>query len=132
MQADTISVTASTTGGITVYSSPFAGELVDFTITSTSATTTADWTITHAESTAAIITESNVTLPITRDPVRAVYTSTALALGLSTTGGPLAPARWAFGNERVKFVGAQVGASSTHKITVRIRGSFLNTGGSTA
>ena len=129
---DTISVTSSTTQGITVYSSPFRGELVDFSITTVGGSTTADWTVTHEATTDSIWAQSNVTVPLTRVPRRAIQTSTGGSLGLSTTGGPLAPERFAFDNERIKFVVAQAGAAKAYTIKVRINGTFLSVGGSTA
>ena len=121
MKRHVISTTSDTTGAATVYTDDTVnGRIYNFMLEFTSATTTADVTVTTRDTSQTILAVSNVTSPKTyapRQPIHKAADGTQIVFS-STTGGSAGYDYMYACNEQLKIVVAEVGDSKALRFCI--------------
>jgi len=120
MQRTIVSLTSDTTGAATGYTEQINGRILNVMLEFTSATTTADVTITTLDTSQTILAVSNVTSPKTYAPRQAIHKSSdGVALVFSATVGGSAAYDYLYAaNEKLKIVVAEVGDSKALRFCI--------------
>lgn len=119
-----VSLTSSSTGGVTGYIDACIGSLAHFVYTRTDMATTADITVTTETTAIPIWTGTDLDATTIISPRVAAHTNTGTAfLTLaSSLGGQNVPVPISIPNERIKIVVAQGGSVKTGTFTAIVEG----------